>query len=164
MHERSYGLLHHPIENITLTSYAGSSAYVGMDGTNSTEQAGLSLNFMDLTSITTTLGETYTELYFTSEEDALSFIEQVENGEIAAVGVTGAYMCHFMRVDENGNAQIVTHFSTYNADGNARANFILAEHAVREFTNLAGFIAEVYEAESGYELAETADPNCYVLP
>ncbi|MBR6350213.1 MAG: hypothetical protein IKR67_06675 [Lachnospiraceae bacterium] len=170
MRDKTFYLTHHPLEDFF-------SSVQGSDYSYKKQQNGY--NSMEINP-PTPFGLAFTDLgsaagYFDREE----YDRQHEAGLIAAVGQYppstefGAIMCHFLRMHD-GEAILHTHqwfgctFDpvTHEFKLSPTMNYHvfrrgLLEHGIREFSNLAGIMAEIYKLEGGRPLKDTADKNYY---
>ncbi|MBR6350328.1 MAG: hypothetical protein IKR67_07265 [Lachnospiraceae bacterium] len=169
---KSCELLHHPLEAFFTSTMGGDDYYQGhYDGYNAIEgtKGPGGLNFIDLTAPG--------RGYFDPEE----YNRQSDAGMIAAVGQYppspefGAVMCHFFRVDKDGNGALHTHF-WFGITQNPENGEILysktmkywpmlvglSEHCVREFADLADVMPDIAAREMGKDFKEFANPGSYV--
>jgi len=172
-YQRAYGSINKAIEDVSLTNYDGTDAYMFNDGTNSKEVGdGIPINFVDMTDPTLANRDGTPTPYFSSSEEyngtghsiAEEFLIQAgvtgEPSVMSGVGVPMASMLHVLR-KVNGEWKLITHFNVmvFPADSE-----YVNEHQLREMSILAEFLPELYLNEGGKDLEEFANPDCWIDP
>jgi len=175
--QRSYGLGHSVAEDTTRTSYNGSTAWIDvyLNKAKPAVNVNTGLNFKDLTNMTDTVpmgssdGISFNTHFSVNAENTERYETWLleEPQQIGTVGFSGQYMCHFLRWNkETKQAEIITHFSSYNPQGwqNGGASMPgLAMHATREFARLADILVELYQLEGATPLQDDYDERSYVF-